>query len=50
MFPSKGLDKAKDEIEEMCNILEHEGVIVRRPAEIDHGKVGFLYFITSFSA
>ncbi|TTP59341.1 Glycine amidinotransferase, mitochondrial [Bagarius yarrelli] len=34
-FPEEHLKKAITEIEEMCNILRHEGVIVRRPEPID---------------
>ena len=37
-FPREHLKKAKDEIEEFCNILKHEGVIVRRPDPIDHSQ------------
>lgn len=37
-FPAEILNNAIDEIEELCNILRHEGVIVRRPEIIDHGK------------
>ena len=38
-FPVEHLKKATEEIEEMCNILRHEGVTVRRPDVLDHGKV-----------
>ena len=34
-FPQEHLDKAVEEIEEICNILRHEGVTVRRPDIID---------------
>lgn len=34
-FPEGHLQKAIAEIEEMCNILRHEGVVVRRPEPID---------------
>lgn len=34
-FPADHLKKAVSEIEEMCNILHHEGVNVRRPEPID---------------
>lgn len=34
-FPADHLKKAVAEIEEMCNILRHEGVTVRRPEPID---------------
>ena len=37
-FPKEHLKKATEEIEELCNILQHEGVIVRRPAILDHSK------------
>lgn len=38
-FPTQHLRTAVEEIEEMCNILQHEGVTVRRPEVLDHGKV-----------
>ena len=31
--------KAVKQIDEFCKILEHEGVTVRRPKILDHGKV-----------
>ncbi|XP_078491699.1 glycine amidinotransferase, mitochondrial-like [Ciona intestinalis] len=34
-FPDKHIEKAKQEVEEMCNVLRHEGVIVRRPDVIN---------------
>ncbi|KAI2647820.1 Glycine amidinotransferase, mitochondrial [Labeo rohita] len=34
-FPKDHVKKAVAEIEEMCNILQHEGVTVRRPEPID---------------
>lgn len=34
-FPADHLKIAASEIEEMCNILRHEGVTVRRPERID---------------
>uniref|UniRef100_A0A8C1CTI3 Glycine amidinotransferase n=1 Tax=Cyprinus carpio carpio TaxID=630221 RepID=A0A8C1CTI3_CYPCA len=34
-FPKDHVKKAVTEIEEMCNILQHEGVTVRRPEPID---------------
>lgn len=34
-FPADHLKKAVAEIEEMCNILTHEGVTVRRPEPLD---------------
>ena len=46
-FPAQHLMKAAEEIEEMCNILQHEGVIVRRPEILDHGKV---YITPDFSS
>ena len=51
-FPKEILDNVNDEIEELCNILQHEGVRVRRPEIIDHEKVRetfeiyFLYHYT----
>jgi len=38
-FPDQHLQKAIPEIEEFCNILEHEGVTVRRPDPVDHSLV-----------
>ena len=38
-FPAEHLKKAVEEVEEMCNILQHEGVTVRRPEALDHSKV-----------
>lgn len=38
-FPSECVAKAVNEIEEFCRVLEHEGVVVRRPSIIDHSKV-----------
>ena len=38
-FPKEHLDIAIKEMDELCNILEHEGVKVRRPDIIDHEKV-----------
>eukprot|EP00795_Rhopilema_esculentum_P000231 gene231-9870_t len=38
LFPDAHVMKAVDEIEEFCNILEHEGVVVKRPDVIDHTK------------
>jgi len=37
-FPREHLNKAVAEIDEFCNILEHEGITVRRPDIIDHQK------------
>lgn len=34
-FPADHLKKAVAEIEEMCNILRHEGVVVKRPEPVD---------------
>ena len=39
LFPEEHLKKAVEEIEELCNILKHEGVVVRRPEKIDHSLV-----------
>ena len=44
-FPREHLKKAVAEIEEFCNILEHEGVTVRRPDIIDHEKVFILHYL-----
>ena len=38
-FPAAHLKKATEEVEEMCNVLQHEGVIVRRPEALDYSKV-----------
>jgi len=38
-FPRAHLKKAHAEIEELCNILRQEGVIVRRPDPIDFSQV-----------
>jgi len=38
-FPLQHIQKAGEEIEEMCKILQHEGVIVRRPEILDHSKI-----------
>ena len=37
-FPVDHVKKAEKEIEEFCNILRHEGVVVRRPDVIDWSK------------
>jgi len=37
-FPPKHVARAVDEINEMCRILEHEGVTVRRPDIVDWSK------------
>ena len=37
-FPSKHLEIATAEIEEMCHILEQEGVTVRRPEPLDFSQ------------
>lgn len=37
-FPLEHVKKAIQEIEEMCNILRHEGVTVRRPDIVDWSK------------
>lgn len=34
-FPTEHMNKAIEEIEEFCRILEHEGVTVKRPDPID---------------
>ena len=38
-FPSEHLKKALAEVEEFCNILKHEGVIVRRPDAVNFSEV-----------
>ncbi|XP_068595273.1 glycine amidinotransferase, mitochondrial-like [Brachionichthys hirsutus] len=38
-FPEAHVKKAAAEIEELCNILRHEGVTVRRPELIDSSQV-----------
>ena len=38
-FPVAHLKKAAEEVEEMCNVLQHEGVIVCRPEALDYSKV-----------
>ena len=37
-YPAESVRKASEEIEELCRILEHEGVTVRRPEKVDFGK------------
>ncbi|XP_022099820.1 glycine amidinotransferase, mitochondrial-like [Acanthaster planci] len=37
-FPPEHLERAKAEIEELCNVLKHEGVTVRRPKQVDFQK------------
>lgn len=37
-FPRDHLQKATEEIEDFCNILKHEGVIVQRPDPIDFSE------------
>ena len=38
-FPKEHLKIAHAEVEEFCNILRHEGVVVRRPEAMDYSKV-----------
>ena len=38
-FPKEHLKKAQVEVEEFCNILRHEGVIVRRPEVMNFSEV-----------
>ena len=48
-FPSEHLKKALAEVEEFCNILKHEGVIVRRPDALNFSEVNKgeeKYFVT----
>ena len=35
-FPAEHIEKAVVEVEEFCNVLKHEGVIVRRPNLVDN--------------
>ena len=45
-FPPEHIEKAVKQMNEFCNILEHEGIIVRRPKILDHSKViRYVYFI-----
>ncbi|CAB3999315.1 glycine amidinotransferase, mitochondrial, partial [Paramuricea clavata] len=37
-FPPEHVAKAVKQMDEFCNILEHEGVTVRRPKILDHSK------------
>ena len=37
-FPKEAIDKAQAEVENFCEVLRQEGVTVRRPDVIDHGK------------
>ena len=37
-FPAEHLKKAAEEVEELKNIFQHEGVIVHRPDPVDFGK------------
>ena len=37
-FPAAHIQKAIEEIEELCNVLRGEGVIVQRPDIIDWGE------------
>ena len=37
-FPIEHVRKANDEVEELCYILQQEGVIVRRPEPVDFSK------------
>ena len=38
-FPVEHVRKAQVEVEEFCNILRHEGVIVRRPDALNFSEV-----------
>ena len=38
-FPEEHTKKAVEEIEELCNVLKHEGVTVRRPEIVDFTEV-----------
>ena len=37
-FPPEFIRKATEEVDEFCRILEHEGVVVRRPEVLDFGR------------
>ena len=37
-FPKEAMDKAQAEVEIFCEVLRQEGVTVRQPDVIDHGK------------
>ena len=37
-FPKEAMDKAQAEVEHFCEVLRQEGVTVRQPDVIDHGK------------
>ena len=43
-FPKEHVAKAAAEIEELCNVLQHEGVVVRRPEMVDHAQVTIYLF------
>lgn len=38
-FPAEHMRKATEEIEEFCNILRHEGVVVQRPDPVDFASL-----------
>ena len=38
LFPKESMDKARAEVENFCEVLRQEGVTVRRPQVVDHGK------------
>ena len=38
-FPKGHLKQAHAEVEELCNILRHEGVLVRRPEMMNFSEV-----------
>ena len=37
-FPDEFVRKATEEVDEFCRVLEHEGVVVRRPDKLDFSK------------
>ena len=37
-FPEEIIKKARVEMDEVCNVLEQEGIIVRRPEPMDFSK------------
>ena len=37
-FPKDAIEKATAEVNNFCEVLRQEGVIVRQPEVVDHGK------------
>ena len=42
-FPHEHVEKAGKQMDEFCNILEQEGITVRRPKILDHSKVTWTF-------